>query len=290
MKTPISYYGGKQRLIPEILPLIPPHVQWVEVFCGGAAVTFAKQPSHNEVINDIDSRLTNFYWQMKTNFKELQSLIQATMHSENHYKNAEKVIEDESETPVRKAWAYWVRTQMAFSFIYGGGFAFGETGSAKNTANKRDNFTTMYEERMRCIEVFNRDAVELIKLKDNSENTLFFCDPPYVSSDQGHYKGYTKENFIALLERLKNIKSRFILSSYPEPELMEYRKECGWKSKDVPQVVSVTGKRDGQLMKTECITYNFDPPNAQAGLFDAQSEVQVDEDGEPLIPEEDAKD
>lgn len=280
MKTPISYYGGKQRLIPEILPLIPPHIQWVEVFCGGAAITFAKPPSKNEVINDFDGRLTNFYWQMKTNFSELQNLIQATMHSEIHHDNAKIVIDNKDETPVRRAWAYWVLTQMSFSFIYNGGFAFGETGSAGNTANKRDNFSVLYEQRMRQIEVFNRDAVELIKLKDNSENTIFFCDPPYVSSDQGGYKGYTKEHFIELLETLKNIKGKFILTSYPEPELMEYREKCGWGSKDLKQIVSVTGKREGTKYKTECITYNFTPPNNQAGLFDDAPEADGIRDGE----------
>lgn len=267
MRTPISYYGGKQRLIPKILPLIPPHIQWIEVFCGGAAVTFAKHPSRNEVINDIDSRLTNFYWQMKTNFSELQKLIQTTMHSEIHYENATTVIDDPNETPVRKAWAYWVKTQMAFSFIYNGGFAFGETGSAKNTANKRDNFTTLYEERMRCIEVFNRDAIELIKLKDNSENTIFFCDPPYVSSYQGGYKGYTQQHFLELLETLKNIKGKFILTSYPEPELMEYREKCGWRHKDFDMIVSVTGKREEIKYKVECITWNFLEPNIQTTIF-----------------------
>ena len=283
MKTPLSYYGGKQRLIPYILPLIPPHVQFCEVFCGGAAVTFSKNPSDNECINDVDGRLTNFYWQMKTNFSELQTLIQATMHSEINYQNAAKVLEDENESQVKRAWAYWVRTQMAFSFILNGGFAFGETGSGGNTANKRDNFTTKYEERMRKIEVFNRDAVELIKLKDNSENTVFFCDPPYVSSDQGGYKGYTKEHFISLLETLKNIKGKFILTSYPEPELMEYREKCGWRSKDIKQIVSVTGKRKETKYKTECITFNFNPPNAQVGLFDESPQTQ-----EEIVCEEDA--
>lgn len=42
MKTPISYYGGKQTLLKHILPLIPKHKLYTEAFCGGAAVLFAK--------------------------------------------------------------------------------------------------------------------------------------------------------------------------------------------------------------------------------------------------------
>ena len=50
MKTPISYYGGKQTLLKHILPLIPKHKLYTEAFCGGAAVLFAKRPADGEVI------------------------------------------------------------------------------------------------------------------------------------------------------------------------------------------------------------------------------------------------
>lgn len=42
MKTPISYYGGKQRMLAYILPLVPEHQIYTEAFCGGAAVYWAK--------------------------------------------------------------------------------------------------------------------------------------------------------------------------------------------------------------------------------------------------------
>lgn len=54
MRTPISYYGGKQTMLKHILPLIPRHRIYTEAFCGGAAVLFAKRPAEAEVINDIN--------------------------------------------------------------------------------------------------------------------------------------------------------------------------------------------------------------------------------------------
>ena len=44
MKTPISYYGGKQTMLKHILPLVPAHKLYTEAFCGGAALLFAKHP------------------------------------------------------------------------------------------------------------------------------------------------------------------------------------------------------------------------------------------------------
>jgi len=103
--SPISYYGGKLNMVKDILPLIPPHTQYVEPFFGGGAVFFAKKPSPHEVINDkLDCAIT-FYRVLKTRFPELQSMIQATLHSESEYKRAKELLN--SEDDLLKAWAFW---------------------------------------------------------------------------------------------------------------------------------------------------------------------------------------
>ena len=281
-QSPVAYYGGKANLASEILPLIPRHVQYVEPFFGSGAIFWSKPKSKNEVINDLNKSVTNFYWVLKTNFTELQKLIQATLHSEILYTQAKEMLRDENCPSLEKAWAFWVGCNMAFGHVLFGGFAFGETGSGGGTKNKRDNFTDKFSKRLEHCEIFNRDAVELILLKD-SESTFHYIDPPYVSSEQGHYAGYTTEDFVKLLDVLKNIKGKFLMSSYPEEILMKYREECGWQSKDIKQVVLVSGKREETKYKIECLTYNYTPPNNQAGLFDAQPDVQCDEEGEPVF-------
>lgn len=276
MRPPFSYYGGKQNLVSELLPLIPQHIQYAEVFCGGAALYWAKKPSKNEVLNDLNGNLTNFYMQLKTNFTELQKMIHGTLHSEVLHKETHKIIDEpEKHNNLIRAWAWWVQCNMSFSFICQGGFAFGTTGMALGSKNKRDRFTDRLCKRIETTEIFCRKAEELIDLKDHRD-TLFFVDPPYVSSNQGHYSGYTESDFINLLNLLQNIKGKFILTSYPETTLMKYREMCsvenigvekGWRTKDIEQIVSVTGKREETKFKTECITYNFAPPNEQKDMF-----------------------
>lgn len=61
MKTPISYYGGKQTLAERIVSMIPAHNLYCEPFVGGAAVFFSKPQSNLEVINDTNKELINFY-------------------------------------------------------------------------------------------------------------------------------------------------------------------------------------------------------------------------------------
>ena len=69
MKTPITYYGGKQQMLNVILPKIPQHKLYVEPFFGGGAVFFAKAPSEAEIVNDINHRLVTFYRALKYDFE-----------------------------------------------------------------------------------------------------------------------------------------------------------------------------------------------------------------------------
>lgn len=61
MRTPLTYYGGKQRLAPQIVPLMPPHRVYLEPFAGGAAILFAKPRAERETLNDADETVMRFW-------------------------------------------------------------------------------------------------------------------------------------------------------------------------------------------------------------------------------------
>ena len=60
MIGPLPYIGGKRRIAPLIVKLLPPHVTYVEPFAGGAQVFFHKPRSPVEVLNDLDGELVNY--------------------------------------------------------------------------------------------------------------------------------------------------------------------------------------------------------------------------------------
>ena len=43
LKSPLCLYGGKTRLSPKLLPLVPKHKTYVEVFGGSAALILRKE-------------------------------------------------------------------------------------------------------------------------------------------------------------------------------------------------------------------------------------------------------
>lgn len=94
MKTPITYYGGKQRMLPYILPLIPEHRLYAEPFAGGAAVFFAKPPSVVEVLNDTNRQLITFYEVMKTQYQKLKKKIEASLYSRENHRYAQIIYDN----------------------------------------------------------------------------------------------------------------------------------------------------------------------------------------------------
>lgn len=259
MKPPCQYYGGKQNMVNQILSLIPKHEIYVEPFVGGGAIFYAKEPSKVESINDINEFVVNFYRVIKTKFSELQLMIQGTLHSESDKIKSRIILKTNTGTDIEKAWAFWCQCTLTFGSVMFGGFAFGnenDTSQPRKTNNYKYNFIDKYCERLERTEIFCRDAINLIKLKD-TKNTFFYCDPPYVSSDCGSYKGYTMDDFKNLLDTLSNIKGKFLLSSYPEEILLEYRKLHNWNQKDVVKIVAIDGKRENCKLKTECLTWNY---------------------------------
>lgn len=121
MKTPISYYGGKQTLLKHILPLIPKHKLYTEAFCGGAAVLFAKRPADGEVINDISMDITNFYWMAKVYYRDLKQEIEKTLHSRDMHAHAGHILQyPQFFQPVQRAWAVWALCKMSFASMMDG--------------------------------------------------------------------------------------------------------------------------------------------------------------------------
>lgn len=222
MKPFFSYYGGKQRMSHKIIPLIPKHTVYVEPFAGGASILFMKPfPKvknsnwYREVINDINSLVYNFYKQLRDNPQELQRLINATSYCERTFDECKRICRGDIEiSDVRKAWAFFVNINMAFSNNLSGGWMRGVFGrnSSYSWYSKIDNLNRFLN-RMQGVHISNTDALKCIKYWD-SPQTFFYIDPPYVGSANAHYSGYTQQDLDRLIDLLLNIDGSFILSGY----------------------------------------------------------------------------
>lgn len=258
IKTPISYYGGKQKLCTTILSLFPEHNLYCEPFVGGAAVFFAKEPSNVEVLNDTNTELINFYRVVQNRFVDLEQMIRATLHSRRLYEDATTIYSNPHLfDEIKRAWAVWVLCTQSFSSMIGGSFGYdkAENTTTAKIINNRDRFTEQMAIRLQNVQLECADALYIIQSRDTA-STFFYCDPPYPNSNCGHYDGYSVDDFEALLKRLEGIQGRFLLSSYPIEVLGQYIKRNGWYCRTVEQRVSVNkgyGKK-----KVEVMTANYE--------------------------------
>ena len=263
IKPPLTYYGGKQTLAPLIVSLFPEHILYGEPFAGGAAVLFQKPPSQSEVINDTNKELMNFYKVASENFSELQVMISTTLHSRDAFRRAIVINQNQDMfDPINRAWAIWVISSMSFASKLDGPFGFDKISNttSKRIANKRIAFTKEIPERLAHVQIECADALYVIKSRDH-ESAFFYCDPPYVGSNCGHYKGYTEADFEALLQLLSQIKGKFLLSSYPSTILDKFVRKFKWKQMTRQMLVSVNAKGGNPKQKVEVLTANYPMPS-----------------------------
>jgi DNA adenine methylase len=260
LKTPISYYGGKQRLATRIISLIPDHDLYCEPFIGGGAIFFNKEPSRIEVLNDTNKSLITFYRVVQRDFTTLEKEVIITLHSRDLHRKAKVIYQNpDMFSDLQIAWSVWVLSSQSFSAMLDSSWVYDKTKkntTSKKISNKRDQFTIDLAIRLQNVQIECTDAVRIIESRDN-DRAFFYCDPPYFNSDCGHYDGYSLDDFEGLLKRLGAIKGKFLLSSYPSPILKQYTKEFGWNTQEIEQTVSVAAKSGVRKAKTEVLTANF---------------------------------
>ena len=266
MRTPITYYGGKQMLAKQIIAMIPTHRVYCEPYFGGGAVFFAKGKSPCEVINDIDDRIVAFYdvCQSEELFKKLQMKIQNTLDAEREFLRADRIWRHPSlaADSVELAWCVWLQCNMGFGGSPQGGWKWdnGTSGSHAGVVmdHYRNEFTWKIHERLKHVQISCRDALKVIAQRD-TEDTFFFLDPPYPGCVQKHYSGFGFDDFEKLLQLLSDIKGKFILCNFSSDMLEDYVQRNGWHVtvKDMPLRVA-NRVTSGMKRKQEVMVYNYE--------------------------------
>ncbi|CEM60518.1 conserved hypothetical protein [Treponema phagedenis] len=151
---------------------------------------------------------------------------------------------------VKRAWAVWVQANMSFGNCLNSGFAYAKKNESitKTIVNKIDEFTDKISNRIRMLQIENCDALKVIASRDTA-GTFHYIDQPYVGTHQGHYDGYTQQDFDNLLETLQNIKGKFLLSSFRNKKLSEYTKNNNWYQIEFKMVNTMTQNGNNNISK-----------------------------------------
>jgi DNA adenine methylase len=260
-----GWYGGKFSHLKWLLPLLPETSYYCEPFAGSGAAMLNRPPSGIETYNDLDGEVVNFFKVLRDQPEQLQRLMALTPFSREEFSLACNL--DESLTPLERARRFYVRARQVRTGL-------AQTASLGRWANCKSTIRAgmsgvvsrwlgAVEQlpdialRLMRVQIENRPAVDCIKIYD-SEDTLFYCDPPYVHETRGDSKAYgyemSDEQHMDLAKTLNEAKGLVAVSGYDCPLMGELYSPTGWLKLNF-QCTNHSTKDS----RTETVWLNYDP-------------------------------
>ena len=190
-----------------------------------------REPSPIETYNDVHSDIVNFFRVLREQKEALVEAIGLTPFSREEFEWAisnEKGISDLERARRFYILARQVRTGLAQK-ASSGRWAHclltsraGMAGAVSRWLGAVEDLPLIAQRLLR-VQIENAPAIEVIKRYD-SEETLFYCDPPYPHGSRGDVNAYANEmtdgQHRELAEVLRNVKGKVAISGYHCP-LME---------------------------------------------------------------------
>lgn len=213
----IPWIGGKRRLAATLLNRFPEHSCYVEVFAGGAALFFLREPPAKvEVINDLNGELVNLYRVVQRHLEEFIRQFKWALSSREVFKWT-KETPPHVLTDIQRAARFFYLQQLAF-----GGKVQGQTWGTATTAPPIN--LLRIEEKLS--EAYLRLAGAYIECLDWSAcvtkydrpHTLFFMDPPYWETE-GYGVDFGWEQYEAMAACLGKLKGKAIVTLNDHPDV-----------------------------------------------------------------------
>ena len=224
MRAVLKYPGAKNRIANWIIEYIPSHKVYCEPFLGSGAVFFNKKPCYNEILNDLDYDVYNFFKVLRINPEALAKAISLTPYSRTEYEEAygRSEIDD-----LERARLFAVKCWQGFGCgnKYKNGFRRGLGITSPNPAkawNGLPETLLLAAERIKNAQIEKTDAIKLIKGL-HGRDVFIYVDPPYLQSTRKKYlynHEMDDEQHIHLLKALTDSDCKIMISGY-DNELYE---------------------------------------------------------------------
>ncbi|MEH1931607.1 MAG: DNA adenine methylase [Nostoc sp.] len=258
-----GWYGGKFSHLDWLLPLLPDAQHYCEPFGGSAAVLLNRHPSPVETYNDLDGELVNFFRVLREQKESLIEVIGLTPFSREEFEIA---ISEPTQnlSDIERARRFFIRARQVRTGLAqkasSGRWAHCKLTSRAGMAGAVSRWLGSVEDlpgivqRLLRVQMEHDSAIKVIQRYD-SEDTLFYCDPPYPHASRGDRQAYayemTDEQHRELSNILHNIKGKVAISSYQCSLMQELYSD--WKSIEAPTKTCHSTKG----LRTETLWVNY---------------------------------
>jgi DNA adenine methylase len=218
----VPYFGGKQALVTQLTAMIPPHLAYIEVFGGGAALLLNKPPSDIEVYNDIDSSIVNLFEVIRDNPDQFLERAEYLVYSRELFERWADEIRAKQwpKDPVERALRYWYVLRCSFAAHPEKGWAFSRDDNRQRPKSLHNNLLAIrtIHERLKLVEIDNLDFRSLIKNRD-APTAIFYLDPPYLDADDYASGDFTLQDHRDLADALKHAEAKWLMTIGDHPKI-----------------------------------------------------------------------
>src|SRR5574344_1258743 len=227
IKSPLNYTGNKYKLLPQILPLFPQHIdKFVDMFGGGGTVS-ANVNADKIICNDINRQLIKILQTITQ--EDIEDVLYGICGYINDYnlskENQDGYIKLRNDYNLNKEnWimlytliCYSFNNQIRFNSKNEYNMPFGKNRSSFNPTleNKFIEFTTEIQNPKY---IFTNGSFVEFDFSDLDNNDFVYCDPPYFSSvatynESGGWTEQNEQTLLNLLDELNNRNIRWALSN-----------------------------------------------------------------------------
>lgn len=265
MKSFLSYLGGKSLLAGKILPLVPEHACYCEVFAGAAWLFFSKRESDIEIINDINTDLITLYRVVRNHLEEFIRYLKWILVSRDEF--ARFKLEDPATlTDIQRAVRFYYLLRLSY-----GAKIVSQSFNVSPMHPPRLNLLRIEEDLSAAHLRLCRAYIENLPYRDVIERydrpeTFFYLDPPYFGCETDYGKGiFSRDDFGIVADLLSVIQGRFILSINDTPETRSLF--SSFRITEVSTQYSLSSTEHNKEV-TELLVMNFEPKVRNQGLFD----------------------
>lgn len=255
--------GNKSKMAGELLKYFPDHKIYIEPFFGAGGMFFNKPKVKYNIVNDSDSDVFNLFNVVSTRKDELEEQFKIMpIHSDLlEYWKA-----NNEECEIRRA----LRFLMLSNFTLLGGGDKLRLGATGGSAGIKNNFYDQLKTTFDLIHdvqfcntdfrlFFNSISLDDRANKKESDNTLIYCDPPYLGTANNYKEGFKEDDSKDLFDCLVETKCKFAMSEFDHPFILEQAKERGLN------VIYVGERQNLKNRRTEILVTNYE--NKQISLF-----------------------
>lgn len=176
-----GWYGGKLIHLPYILPYIPSHDYYTDVFGGMAPILLNKPISLYEVYNDVNSQLVNLWIAIQNSYDYLMNRCDFSITSRQLWDEYAIPTGD----PKEDAYRFLYRITCSYSAIGTQFRGIGDAHTMKTFRGLRERIGKIHY-RIEKVLFENQDFHQLLPRVDK-DRAFWYIDPPYFKGGE-HYE------------------------------------------------------------------------------------------------------